>query len=364
MALSVTPSAVYRIELSPDETVPQLAHKTVRLLEHVEAGALLRADALCAIKQHFGEQGNHTYLKPGITRAVVDYVKKHGANPILVETNTLYHGQRSDSYHHLMCAYEHGFTPDAVGAPIVIMDGVNGQNQQAVAIPGTHYSEVFIAGDVPFFDSLIVLSHVKGHMMAGMGGAIKNLAMGMASRAGKLAQHADFRPTVDYDTCTKCRMCTRYCPTKAIAMGSEAIEVDRDGCIGCGECYAACRFGAISFDWGSADATFQEKMAEHALGAALHQRTSTWFLNYIMDITRQCDCWGDSNPVMYGNAAILASRDPVAIDRASVDIATEAYGHDVFKKMWPQFDASVQMKHAEAIGLGSCTYELVDVAER
>jgi uncharacterized Fe-S center protein len=102
-------------------------------------------------------------------------------------------------------------------------------------------------------------------------------------------------------------------------------------------------------------------MAEHACGAASAHRGKMWYLNYVMDITRECDCWGESNPVVYGNAAILASPDPVAIDCASIDTATEVFGHDVFAKMWPEFDARVQMKHAEAIGLGSCSYNLKEI---
>jgi uncharacterized Fe-S center protein len=355
---------VYCIRLAASDGTKQIAAKTAALLAACKAASTVKRNTTVAIKQHFGEEGNTTFLKPPIARVVADLISSRKAFPVMVETNTLYTGDRSDTYHHLMLAHRHGFTIENVGAPVAILDGVHGQNQRAVAVPGTHFSTVHVVTDLPFFDSMFVLSHVKGHMITGMGGAIKNLGMGLASRAGKLAQHADFRPSIDHDTCRRCGLCTTYCPAGALKLVGRRLKLNRKLCVGCGECYAACRHGAISFDWSSSGRQFQEKMAEHALGAVAEHHDRVWYLNYVCDITRQCDCWSEHNPVRYGNVAILASRDPVAADRASCDIAEEVLGKDVFREMWPELDASAQMQHGERIGLGTQTYKLLEAAQR
>jgi uncharacterized protein len=198
-------------------------------------------------------------------------------------------------------------------------------------------------------------------MAAGMGGAIKNLAMGFSSRAGKLAQHADFRPEIDDSKCVRCELCGSFCPRDAIQYVDSRMEIDLSRCIGCGECYVACRSGAIAFHWGATDRLFQEKMAEHALGAVLGHRGRAAYFNFFHHVTQQCDCWPDNNPVLFRDVGIFASFDPVAIDRACLDVAEELFGENIFKKLWPELDPYVQLEHGEKIGLGSQKYDLVRV---
>lgn len=349
---------VFFLSIAPEEDARSLAEKTARLLAATPYAELVHSEKICAIKQHFGEKGNKGFIDPVVTKTIVDLVKSRGGWPLLVETNTLYRGQRSDSYHHLMLAHQHGFGIEQVGAPIVIMDGVNGQNQQPQPIPGKHFNRVYVVSDLAFFDTIFVLTHVKGHMAAGMGGAIKNLGMGFASRAGKLAQHADFRPEIDEDKCISCGLCASHCPTEALTFKDQKLHQSLDLCVGCGECHIACRSDAISFKWGAADQSLQEKMAEHALGAVINHSGRAVYLNFFYHVTQHCDCWGQENPIRYPDLGILASIDPVAIDRASYDLALEFYGKDIFQEFWPKIDPLVQIKHGEKIGLGSQNYEL------
>ena len=190
-------SKVWKINLSKNADINELKEKTTKILEASNLLKIISKNKLVGVKQHFGEKGNEGYIKPEVTKVVLNKIKERLGKPLLIETNTLYHGERSNTYNHLKIAYEHGFNYENVGAPIVIMDGLNGQIQRGVEINGKHFKEVYVASDIPFFDSMIVLSHVKGHIMAGIGGAIKNMAMGLASRAGKLAQHADFKPSLN-----------------------------------------------------------------------------------------------------------------------------------------------------------------------
>ena len=137
------------------------------------------------------------------------------------------------------------------------------------------------------------------------------------------------------------------------------VELER--CVGCGECYVACQNEAINFNWSSADSTFQEKMAEHALGAVVGHPGKVVYLNYFLHVSQHCDCWGQRNPRIHDDVGIFASADPVAIDRACYDMALDVFGRDIFKEMWPQLDALPQLKHGEAIGLGTQAYELAEL---
>ena len=358
---SSSSAKVFFIPLVGEASLAALQEKTRRILEAGEFGRLLHRQKLAAIKQHLGEKGNQGFIKPQITKVVVDLIKSKGASPLLVETNTLYRGARANTYDHLMLAYDHGFTIDKVGAPLAILDGINGQNQHPVAVSGKHFTAVNIVSDLAFFDAIFVLTHVKGHMMSGMGGAIKNLAMGFSSRAGKLAQHADFKPEINQTKCIRCEMCGAYCPQDAIRLAEERIEVNLKRCIGCGECFVACRSGAISFRWSQADRVFQEKMAEHALGALKQHKERSFFINYFNHVTQQCDCWSDDNPVRCRDIGIFAGCDPVAVDRACLDTGQKMVGHDIFKSFWPEIDPRIQLEHAEKIGLGSQDYQLVEL---
>ncbi len=355
---------VFFMKVSGGENEDVLARKTNVLLKSSGLVRIVRRNSLVAVKQHLGEHGNHGFIKPAISRVVGDSIRERGASPMLVETNTLYRGRRSNTYEHLMTAHEHGFTVENTGMPVVILDGINGQNQRAVAIPGKHYKSVHIVGDLPFFDSIFVLSHVKGHMMSGMAGAIKNLGMGFSSRAGKLAQHADFRPQIRKQKCVQCELCGEYCPVgapKLLADGN--MEIRLEVCTGCGECYVACRSGAIDFDWAGADRKFHEKVAEHALGAVISHPGKVAYLNFFIHVSKHCDCWGESNPPLYKDVGIFAGFDPVAVDRACYDLGKEILGRDVFKEMWPRLTPLAQLEHGEILGLGAQDYQLHEVSD-
>lgn len=352
---------VYFIPLQVNESVESIAQKTELLFDKVKLFSFIKEKEMVGIKQHFGEKGNKGYIKPKVTKKFIDLVKHKRGKPLLIETNTLYNGERSNSYDHIKLANEHGFSMTNIGAPIVIADGLNGQNQTAISIPGIHFKKVHIASDIPFLDSLVILSHVKGHMATGLGGAIKNLAMGLSSRAGKLAQHSDFKPKLNLQNCVGCGLCAEHCPANVIEIVNNKAVYDLDKCIGCGECYTVCQYNVISFNWDSDGKLIQEKMAEHALGAISNHKNKIVYINYFNHITKQCDCWGGENPILYDDVGILAGSDPVAVDSASIDIAKEKLGVEVFNEMWPNIDPTIQMKHAEKIGLGTRKYKLIEI---
>src|SRR5512138_100694 len=178
-------SPVYFASLRAYSDQDSMTAKVQRLFDRAGFAGLIAPHDRTAIKLHFGEAGNDGFISPVYVRQVVEKVKECGGLPFLTDTNTLYLGTRSNAVEHIGTAILHGFDYAVTGAPVIIADGLTGKNIRKVAIAKKHFTEVSIAGDIAAADSLIVLSHFKGHNPAGFGGAIKNLAMGCAAPEGK-----------------------------------------------------------------------------------------------------------------------------------------------------------------------------------
>lgn len=344
-----------------------------RLLKEIKLDSSVSQGDLTAVKLHFGEEGNDTFLRPQFVRVVVDALKKAGAKPFLCDTNTLYTGQRRNAVDHLDLALRHGFGYEVTGAPILIADGLKSNDYRIVPIDGQFFQSVKIASSIVDADRLVVLSHFKGHVSAGFGGAIKNLAMGCCPALGKKEQHAA-RLVVDADRCIGCGRCFRNCPADAISMERPShdtvarAEIDKDLCIGCSECMTHCSTHAILLNWGdpTKKADFSRRMAEYALGA-VKGKERPLFINFLMDITPLCDCVGWSDAPVVPHIGMAASLDPVALDSACSDLVTEATGSDLesgvekFCALHPVTVPQEQLNHGVVIGLGRRDYELVSL---
>lgn len=354
--------------------------KVARLFDAAEFGPLISKNALTAIKIHFGERGNDTFISPVFARAAVEKVKEAGGIPFLTDTNTLYSGSRHNGVDHLITAYEHGFAYATVDAPVVIADGIRSTAYGEVEIKGRHFSRVKIADAILEAKSMLVLSHFKGHEMAGFGGALKNLAMGCAPASGKKEQHA-VRFVVDTAKCVSCGACMRVCPVgAAVVRKGEKASINIGRCIGCGECMTVCPEKAISIDWGgdeSGDRTmeiFTERMVEYACGAIANKKGRVGFINFLINITPDCDCVPWSDAVLVPDIGILASHDPVALDKACFDLVRQAAGLDAsmlgnqvapgtdkFKSIWTYTRGEHQFTAAMELGMGTTEYELITI---
>jgi uncharacterized Fe-S center protein len=259
--------------------------------------------------------------------------------------------------------------------PIIIADGLKGGQYETVEVGGKHFSEVKIAADIARADSMVVLTHVKGHELTGIGGALKNLGMGGGSRAGKLAMHSDVRPFVSTDRCTGCGKCIEWCQVKAISFKRKKAYIDSSICVGCAECIVVCPERAPRIEWNWSGSLVQEKMVEYAAGVARTKKRGIGYVNFIMDFSPQCDCYPFSDAPVIPNVGILVSRDPVAIDRASADLVNRQQGlkgtalgskykarGDKLRMLHPDIDWKIQIRHGEKMGLGTSRYELVKVS--
>ena len=337
-----------------------LLAKTEQLFDKAGFAGFINQRDLVALKVHFGERGNTAFLPPIYVRRVVECVKRAGGRPFLTDANTLYTGGRSNAVSHLTTALQNGFSYATVNAPVIIADGLNGKDYSEVKVGLKHFAEVRIASAAAQADGLIALSHFKGHEMTGFGGAIKNIGMGLGCRSGKQQMHADVKPIVDAERCQACGKCKLWCPTGAITVVGERAVIDLKKCQGCGECIVTCPEQAIAVNWGEDSAKIQEKIAEYAFGAVKNKEDKRGFINFIMNVTPDCDCWGYSDAALLPDIGIAASTDPVALDQASIDLVNKVAGRDVFRSVHPEIDWTVQLSHAESIGLGKREYKLIE----
>jgi len=369
----MTRSPVYFASLRAHSDKESTTAKVRRLFECAGFDKLIAANDKTAVKLHFGETGNDGFISPVYVRQVVEKVKECRGLPFLTDTNTLYLGSRSNAVEHITTAILHGFDFAVAGAPVIIADGLNGKNIRKVTIHKKHFEEVSIAGDIAAADSLIVLSHFKGHIVSGFGGAIKNLAMGCAPPEGKRAQH-NARPFTMPEKCTGCASCMKVCPGKAITIKKKKSVINLDLCIGCFECMHACPEHAIDIDWETEIPMFMERMVEYAYGAVQGKENKAGYMNFLIRITPDCDCFPYSDAPIVPDIGILASKDPVAIDAASFDLVNQQQGYadsdltahhhaggDKFKGVHAQTDGYRQVRYGEEIGLGSGTYDLIKI---
>lgn len=347
--------------------------KIRRLFTEAGIGGCIRERDLCAIKVHFGERGCDTHVNPVHVRQVVDLVRAEGGRPFLTDTATLYSGSRSHAVDHIATAISHGFDYAVVGAPIIIADGLRGGHFAEVKVGKKHFDRVFIAGDIARADSMVVISHFTGHDLAGFGGAIKNLAMGCAPAMGKREMHQAHTMTIP-EKCRGCGSCVEICPAGALSLVGEKASLDRETCIGCGECMTVCLQSAIEFDWTVDIPPFVERLVEYACGALEGKRGRAGFFNFLLSITPDCDCVRWSDAPIVPDIGILASRDPVAIDAASLDLVNREIGlpgtllhahhkpgEDKFRGVWEYTRGDLQLSYAEECGLGEREYRLREI---
>ncbi|MCI7320678.1 MAG: DUF362 domain-containing protein, partial [Clostridiales bacterium] len=194
------PAKVYFSDLRTDEV--STLEKLHRLMKAAGFEQIDFKDKYVAIKLHFGEPGNLAYLRPNWARVVCDYVRELGGKPFLTDCNTLYVGGRANALDHLDSAMRNGYTPMTTGAQCIIADGLKGDDYDLVPIRGGKYLRAAKIGRaIMDADIFISLTHAKGHVSAGFGGALKNIGMGCGSRAGKEEMHSSGKPVVDTDKC-------------------------------------------------------------------------------------------------------------------------------------------------------------------
>jgi uncharacterized Fe-S center protein len=355
-------SKVYFIKASIDEGEKAISEKARMLFKTAGLARCFEQNDFTAVKIHVGEQGNTTHIKAPCLKGLIEELLALKTKPFLTDTNALYVGLRHNAVDHAAVAAEHGFGKEVLGIPFIVADGLLGTSETSVPINGEINKEVFIASDLVRCQSILSVAHFTGHPASCAAATLKTLGMGGASKKGKMTQHAALTLSICED-CTLCRQCFTHCPADAITLDDVRAHINQDKCISCAECLAVCRFGAVKCDWGQETEIFQKSIAEHALGVLKGKQRKAAFFNFLISITKDCDCFDTPDmPRIVEDIGILASADPVAIDKAALDLVEEKSS-----KRLPQLIENKelnplhQLEHAQRIGLGSARYQLVRV---
>jgi uncharacterized Fe-S center protein len=314
---------------------------------------------MVAIKTHFGEEGSKGFVRPGFFKELGRLVKQKEALPFLTETQTLYTGKRMNAVGHIHHAWNHGFTAENTELPIIMADGLYGDEEIPVAIPGQLFSQVSIASLIVKSQALILVTHFTGHMVAGFGGALKNLGMGCSSRRGKLIQHSTAKPSIKKSACTGCGECQRWCPAAAITMKNNQASIKNSLCIGCAECLTVCRFNAIGFNWSETYENLQKKIVEHALGVICSKADKILYITFLTRVSKDCDCMKSYQQIV-PDIGVLIGFDALAIDKAALDLV-EAAGSKKLSELSYNIPYQTQIDHAIRLKLGNPEYVITSL---
>ncbi len=334
-----------------------------------KVASVVSAGDSVAVKVHMGEYGGSAYLRPPIVRRVCDLIKEAGGQPFVTDTTALYPAGRFTASQYLATAACNGFTEESVGAPVVIADGERGYDGEWVGIPkrvsNCSLDRIKIAREIFDADSLIVLSHVKGHELSGFGGSIKNVAMGCVTKESKAAQHRVNRGVIDLSKCTGCGQCVEACAFEALSLVKEKVVRDEEKCLNCNNCLYLCPEKVFSLP-PQAKERFQVNLAHAAAGVISRFHSKVAFINFVQDVTPLCDCATPSGLPVVPDIGILASIDVVAIDKASLDLIAQSKPVGEFANISsPDIlgeingtDSLVQIRTAQGLGLGNMGYQL------
>ncbi len=313
------------------------------LIDKADGLKILKKNSLCAIKLHVGEQGNVNYVSPSYIKRLVYLINKMGAKAFLTDTTTLYSGSRYRADLHIELAKEHGFD----FAPFIVADGLYGD--EYVEKNGSKIASLF-----SHIDTIFCISHFKGHLVCGFGGALKNLGMGCAAKGGKLEMHSQSKPYIDMKKCTLCLQCFNYCLYKAIIKDKKILKIDQNICTGCCGCMSICPENSIKFSWDAASSDIQKGIAKYA--AEVIKNKKVFYINFVINISPNCDCFHSNEPMIAPDIGILASFDPVSLNQACYDMIKEP-----IDRLHPEIDPREQIVYAEKFNAGQKGYEIKNI---
>jgi len=340
--------------------------------------SILEKDEWVAVKTHFGSEGAHRIVRPVFLRKVVDAIKDSGAKPFITDT------VRIKGLDYLDVANQNGINHLSVGAPVVLADGLYG-NDNIMVKAGEILGEIAVASLIYDVPAMVVCSHIKGHIQSGYAGAIKNVAMGGVSskhrscgwKCGRGAMHTigEGRLIWDEEKCELCYQCMEICPLEAIKFENKLLNYDENECWRCGRCSRVCPSGALTLP--GDDERFMQALAEAAWTVlSSFKPRKVLYINFLTEIQPECDCMPSADVPVIQDQGILVSEDIVSIEQAAIDILLKS-------KSLPQsaMDESpdkqaeiddilfhlsrkpyrLQVEAAERLGLGSKNYELIEI---
>lgn len=298
------------------------------------------------IKLHWGEMGNKNYLPPIYAKEIIEWLKTKKLKPFVFDTTVLYSGGRREGRQSMITAAKHNYSEQYLGCPVIIGDGLDGKDVVDLPAGYKHFEKVQVAKVINQAEGFIILSHFKGHMETGFGGAIKNISMGFASRAQKQRMHADAKPLLNKKKCILCGECVKVCPVGAAAMsGKEYPVYDLNKCIGCAQCIALCPEMALKILWDTDIEVFQEKLVETAAAVWNVIQDKTVFVTALLNIVTECDCLPGNHKTVMEDKGFIGAHHPVIADKEAIEIV----GGDVIDSIHKDIPWRRQFTYAREI---------------
>lgn len=294
--------------------------KTAKIADAIDKNDMV------AIKTHFGELGNSWYVRPVLIHRLVELVKAAGGRPFVTDTTTLYKHNRHDLFAHLENARANGFTPETLGCPVIIADGLK-NNGVSVNVAGNRIIKtVNVAQAIYDADVFINAAHLTLHFDFIWAGTLKAAGMGCCTRPMKLLMHSAGKAVFTDTKCINCGLCLRFCPGEALSRVEDKIVFDVDKCVGCGDCVSFCTGEALDVHWGEVGTELILRTVECAKGViSTFAPGKAWHLLFGLDVTDCCDCMSKSPPRPLTSAlGLFASQDPAAVDLVAVETMEKA----------------------------------------
>jgi len=290
---------------------------------------------------------NENYLSPIYAKKIVAWLKTKKLKPFVFDTTVLYSGGRREGRQSLITAAKHNYSEKYLGCPVIMGDGLDGKDVIDLPAGYKHFEKVQVGKVINQAEGFVVLSHFKGHMEAGFGAAIKNISMGLASRAQKQRMHADAKPLLNKKKCILCGECVKVCPVGAAAMsGIEYPVYDLNKCIGCAQCIAMCPEMALKIIWDTDIEVFQEKLVETAAAVWKMIQSKTVFVTALLNIVSECDCLPGNHRTISEDKGFIGAYHPVIADKEAIEIV----GADVIDSIHKDIPWRRQFTYAQEIG--------------
>jgi len=324
-----------------------IKYKAVKVFRDAGLGDLVKPGKWVGVKIHFGEHGCSLSLRPQYVRSIVEEIQRRGGKPVVVDCTTIPFGEytsRGSRKDMLTTGARHGITEETMGCPIWIGDGEFGENDVKVEVPhGTFLKHSYMGRQLLDLDAMIVVTHFKGHPMGVFGGAMKNVGIGCGSKRGKLATHLINHPIYGIKNWTPNQQAVQaaaqaphpnivdrlmnMCPFDCFTFENDTLVWNTDECRQCGGCFGPGLFSGIlgpspeiMLQWAN---TIPDACSAYvnAIG-----KDRVGYVNYAMDISPWCDCGNFSDRPLVPNIGVFASKDPVAIDMACLEMTEQAVG--------------------------------------
>ncbi len=352
-----------------------IIQKIRKIFQNAEFSQKISKGDLVCIKTNFGDPGNTYVIRPVVYRTIIEIIRKAGGTPFLAETTGHgYMNHKRSAAHYIDSATWHGLTIGSLRAPLIILDGFWGVDGVEIEIPNHNVlKKAWVARGLVGIDHVVSVSHFKGHSPYTRGQSIaaslKNLGIGCTTKTGKYMAHFDPPLIVIEEKCDGCKKCLSKCPVpSAINVSNGKAKINKEFCLLCGNCKSLCPLKAIEPSGKHSEELLQKFIVDLTKATLkVVGKENFTCLNSAYDIVTGCDCRSINSVPIVPNVGFILSKDPVAADRATLDLVNETSGipgteAEQLVCVAPgeeKFKTSRLFEFCEAAGLGSGEYKLI-----